>query len=193
MLDQALDALEKVVDFFSSKGHPIIVVFNYGTTFKGGCDDVQTAGERLVKVLKKNNMYERTLVDHDNPSSLVVRRGFWFHVDRALAAAYMPFLEMAYKNGLTDIKPASTFDFRLDFISSIVMSGHKYIGTPWPCGVYLVKETIYSFQGWPSTITVSRNGHSSPALDSHQLPILRRSNQQFARMLSRAGVCPGTI
>jgi histidine decarboxylase len=162
-----IDALEKVVDFFSSKGHPIIVVFNYGTTFKGGCDDVQTAGERLVRVLKKNNMYERTLVDPDNPSSLVVRRGFWFHVDGALAAAYMPFLEMAYKNGLTDIKPASTFDFRLDFISSIVMSGHKYIGTPWPCGVYLVKETSYSFQGRPSTITVSRNGHSSLLLWTH--------------------------
>ena len=162
-----IDALEKVVDFFSSKGHPIIVVFNYGTTFKGGCDDVQTAGERLVKVLKKNNMYERSLVDPDNLSSLVVRRGFWFHVDGALAAAYMPFLEMAYKNGLTDIKPASTFDFRLDFISSIVMSGHKYIGTPWPCGVYLVKETSYSFQGRPSTITVSRNGHSSLLLWTH--------------------------
>ena len=61
-----IDALEKMVDLFSSKGHPIIVVFNYGTTFKGGCDDVQTAGERLVKVLKKNNMYEHTLVDPDN-------------------------------------------------------------------------------------------------------------------------------
>ena len=79
----------------------------------------------------------------------------------------MPFLEMAYKNGLTDIKPGSTFDFRLDFISSIVMSGHKYIGTPWPCEVYLVKETSYSFQGRPSTITVSRNGHSSLLLWTH--------------------------
>ena len=164
-----IDALEKVVDFFSSKGHPIIVVFNYGTTLKGGCDDVQTAGERLVKVLKKNNMYERTLVDPDNPSSLVVRRGFWFHVDGALAAAYMPFLEMAYKNGLTDIKPASTFDFQLDFISSIVMSGHKYIGVPWPSGVYIVRNSNCLQHTWnvpyfatcDRTVAFSRNGHSA--------------------------------
>ena len=95
-------------------------------------------------------------------------RWFWFHVDGALAAAYMPFLEMAYKNDLTDIKPASTFDFRLDFILSIVMSGHKYIGTPWPCGVYLYSERDkLSFQGRPSTITVSRNGHSSLLLWTH--------------------------
>ena len=35
------------------------------------------------------------------------------------------------------------------------------------CGVYLVKETSYSFQGRPSTITVSRNGHSSLLLWTH--------------------------
>ena len=87
------------------------MVFNYGTTFKGGCDDVQTAGERLVKVLKKNNMYERTLVNPDNPSSLIVRRGFWFRVDGALAAAYMPFL---IDSGSVQIKEVSIFGVRRD-------------------------------------------------------------------------------
>ncbi|POC04335.1 glutamate decarboxylase, partial [Vibrio vulnificus] len=30
-----VDKLVKLVDFFAGKGHPIIVVLNYGTTFKG--------------------------------------------------------------------------------------------------------------------------------------------------------------
>ena len=110
-----IDALGRLVDFFSKKGH------GYGTTIKGACDDVQTAGERLVSILKKNNMYHCRFIKE---SGHCVRRGFWFHIDGALAAAYMPFLQMAHKNGLTNITSVSVFDFRLDFVSSIVMSGH---------------------------------------------------------------------
>ena len=44
------------------------------------------------------------------------------------------FLEMAHKNDLTDIKPGPVFDFQLDYIMSIVTSGHKWVGVPWPCG-----------------------------------------------------------
>ena len=163
-----IDSLEKLVDFFSTKGHPIVVVFSYGTTLKGGCDDVKSAGERLVNVLKNNNMYEQTLQDPADPSKCVVRKKFWFHVDGALSAAYMPFLEMAFKNGLTDIEPASVFDFRLDFVSSMVTSGHKYIGTPWPCGVYLTRNSLLCSQdesisvagATDTTLSLSRNAHS---------------------------------
>ena len=52
-----IEALTKVVDFFSVKGHPIIVIFSYGTTSKGAYDDVKAAGEALVPILKKNGMY----------------------------------------------------------------------------------------------------------------------------------------
>ena len=162
-----IDALEKLVDFFSARGHPIVVLFNYGTSVKGACDDIKTAGERLVNVLKKNDMYERTLQDPSDPSKNVVRKQFWFHVDGALSAAYMPFLEMAYKNGLTEVEPASVFDFRLDFVSSIVTSGHKYIGTPWPCGVYLTRTKLLPSEGahhfigsTDTTVSLSRNTHS---------------------------------
>ena len=169
-----IDALEKLVDFFSSRGHPIVVVFSYGTTVKGACDDVKLAGERLVTVLKNNGMYELTFVDSKDPSKQSVGKGFWFHVDGALSAAYMPFLEMAYKNGLTDIQPAPLFDFRLDFVMSIVTSGHKFLGIPWPCGVYLVRSKK-RLQEWSqvvtlstdSTISLSRNGHSTVALWSY--------------------------
>ena len=185
-----IEALEKLVDFFSSKGHPIMVIFNYGNTVKGTCDDIQSAAERLVGVLKKNNMYERKVIDPDNPTAHVMRKGFWFHVDGALSAAYMPFLEMAYKNGLTDVKPASNFDFRLDYISSVVTSGHKYIGTPWPCGIYIMRNGMrlpaqrripYS-GGFDTTVSLSRNAHSALLLWSY---ISTNSyNAQVERILS---------
>ena len=56
-----IKALSSLVDFFSAKGHPIIVIFNYGITFKGAYDDVKSASEALIPILKKNNMYERPL------------------------------------------------------------------------------------------------------------------------------------
>ena len=171
-----IDALEKLVDFFSSRGHPIVVIFNYGTTFKGSCDDVKAAGERLVSVLKNNNMYEIAFVDPKDPSKKSTRNGFWFHIDGALSAAYMPFLEMAYANGLTDTQPAPSFDFRLDFVTSIVTSGHKYMGVPWPCGIYLIRNRKKNLQEWnilyaggmvDRTISLSRNAHSSVAMWSY--------------------------
>ena len=164
-----VDALELLVNFFSSRGHPIIVVFNYGTTFKCGYDDVEMAGERLVEILKKNNMFERTLANpEDSDQKCSVRQGFWFHVDGAIGASYMPFLQMAYRKKLTDVKPASVFDFRLDFIMSVVTSGHKFVGLPWPTGVYIVRN-VERLKGWDfpyfssfdRTVSLSRNGHSA--------------------------------
>ena len=163
-----IDALEKLVDFFSCNGHPLMVIFSYGTTIKCACDDVKTAGERLVNILKKNNMYTCKYYNAESDCT-VLRRGFWFHVDGALAAAYMPFLHMAYNKGMTNIEPASVFDFRLEFISSVVMSGHKYIGTPWPCGVYMVQrlKQLPALRRNPyteaddTTISQSRNAHSA--------------------------------
>ena len=78
-----VDALTKLVDFFfSAKGHPIMVTFNYGTTLKWACDDVKRTEEVLVAILKKNNMYEWNIPDQDDPSSLITHKAFWFHVYR---------------------------------------------------------------------------------------------------------------
>ena len=175
-----IDALKTLVDFFSSKGHPIIVIFSYGTTFKGAYDDVQAAGEALVPILKKNGMYERKhyLKNSTDPNdAYITRKGFWIHVDGALGAAYAPFLQMAYKNGLTELKPPPTFDFQLDFVSSIVTSGHKWIGAPWPCGIYISKTEfqlrppekaqISYFDSSDLTLAGSRNAHSALVLWSY--------------------------
>ena len=172
-----VEALTKLVNFFSAKGHPIIVIFSYGTTSKGAYDDVKTAGEALVPILKKNGMYERKLHYLDpstNSNAFMTRKGFWFHVDGALGAAFAPFLQMAHQNGLTELTPPPMFDFRLDFVSSIVTSGHKFIGVPWPCGVYISKTEFQlrspdkahiSYIDHPDiTLAGSRNAHSALVL-----------------------------
>ncbi|WP_417608883.1 histidine decarboxylase [Owenweeksia hongkongensis] len=68
-------------------------------------------------------------------------------------------------NALTEPRPA--FDFK-DGADSIAISGHKFIGSPIPCGVVVVKKTnrdriamAVSYIGSSdTTITGSRNGHS---------------------------------
>ena len=172
-----IEALKILVDFFSAKGHPIIVIFSYGTTAKGAYDDVKTAGEALVPILKKNNMYERKHYYLDDPDAYIIRKGFWFHVDGALGASYAPFLQMAYQKGLTDLIPPPMFDFRLNFIASIVISGHKFIGIPWPCGIYIsktefqlrspTKAHVAYIESPDLTLAGSRNAHSALALWSY--------------------------
>jgi histidine decarboxylase len=159
-----IDALATLVDFFAGQGHPILVFFNYGTTFKGAYDDVEAAGRRLIPILKRHGLYERE-VQTPHPS---VRNGFWFHVDGALGAAYMPFVEMAHNAGRLPGQ-GPKFDFRLPFVHSIAMSGHKWIGAPWPCGIYMTKTKLQlkppsrpEYVGAPdTTFAGSRNGFSA--------------------------------
>lgn len=149
-----IDALAKLVDFFTGKGHPVYIIMNYGSTFKGSYDNVEAVGERLIPILKKNNMYEREVVLEDGRREK--RRGFWIHIDGAMGATYMPFLEMASKStsGLRhDLEPGPIFDFRLDFVASIVTSGHKWIGAPWPCGIYMTRNK-YRIQPPESTPSI---------------------------------------
>jgi histidine decarboxylase len=167
-----VDALATLVEFFASKGYPILVIFNYGTTFKGAYDDVEAAGNALIPILKKYGLYERKVYyDPNNTHKYDVRSGYWFHIDGALGSAYMPFVEMAYDAGrLTQRGP--NFDFRLPFVHSLVMSGHKWIGAPWPCGVFMTKIKYQlappddpEYIGSPdTTFAGSRNGFSAMIL-----------------------------
>ena len=68
--------------FFTAKGHPVFIILNYGSTFKGSYDDVELVGETLMPILKKNNMYERTIVMQDGKTE--TRKALWIHVDGAL-------------------------------------------------------------------------------------------------------------
>lgn len=162
-----VDALYRLAEFFLQRGYPIIVSFNFGTTFKGAYDHVKKAVDRLIPLLQKYGLYERILEIKWNGRILQSKRtGFWFHVDGALGAAYMPFLEKAREQGKFD-EDVPVFDFRLP-IHSIAVSGHKEIGAPWPAGVYMSRtKYLLNFQevgyigAQDSTLSGSRNGFSA--------------------------------
>jgi histidine decarboxylase len=81
-------------------------------------------------------------------------------------------IEMALNEGRLDAPENyefPVFDFRIEEIHSIVMSGHKWIGAPWPCGVFMTKVK-YQLQppdnpeyigSLDTTFAGSRNGFSA--------------------------------
>lgn len=80
----------------------------------------------------------------------------YIHADGALSGSYSAFLN-----------PRPAFDFA-DGADSIAISGHKFIGSPMPCGVVVVKKShrdriarsIEYVGSMDTTITGSRNGLS---------------------------------
>jgi histidine decarboxylase len=101
-----------------------MVNFNVGTTFKSAYDDVESAISALVPILKANGLYERKVIYDTETGKYDIRAGYWFHIDGALGAAYIPFLEMDSE------KDIPIFDFRIKEVGSISMSGHKWLGAP---------------------------------------------------------------
>ncbi|RAJ79340.1 histidine decarboxylase [Chitinophaga dinghuensis] len=83
-------------------------------------------------------------------------RQHYIHADGALSGSYSAFLED---------RPA--FDFA-DGANSIAISGHKFIGSPIPCGVVVAQKSyrdriarsVAYIGTLDTTITGSRNGHS---------------------------------
>jgi histidine decarboxylase len=90
--------------------------------------------------------------------SLAIRRRY-VHADAALAGIPLALTD-------PDIRPG--FDFA-DGADSIIVSGHKFLGTPMPCGVVVVKASdrvhlsrTGAFTRSPdTTITCSRSGHAA--------------------------------
>ncbi|MFD0571555.1 hypothetical protein ACFQ0T_23040 [Kitasatospora gansuensis] len=151
-----IDALVVLVEFFAAKGHPIFISLNLGSTFKGAHDDVRTACERLLPVFERHGLIQGQVTHGRDPHTgeplTDLRRRFWIHVDGALGAGYAPFVRMATADpthGWTPDTDLPEFDFGLtlptrehgdlDMVSSIAMSGHKWPGAPWPCGIYMTK------------------------------------------------------
>ncbi|OOE51786.1 hypothetical protein [Salinivibrio kushneri] len=149
-----IDSLITLVRFFAQKGHPILVVLNFGTTFKGAYDDVPKALAELEQVLKEAGLYERkvTVKTDTGKTHEEMRSGYWIHIDGALGANYAPFIQMASPHDMPlpnnlgknipkeDIAAMPAFDFSLPMVHSMVASGHKWPGSPWPTGVYMTKQ-----------------------------------------------------
>ena len=112
-------------------------------------------------------MYERKISHPESLNSTFTRKGFWFHIDGALACSYMPFVEMGYRQGLIKNVPGPAFDFRLESVSSIATSAAKHGGSPLPSGIYLTKTGLQlmlpsSVSDYPlqePTFSCSRNAH----------------------------------
>ncbi|MFF7993879.1 histidine decarboxylase [Kitasatospora xanthocidica] len=187
-----VDALAALVEFFAAKGHPVFVNLNLGSTFKGAHDDVRTVCERLLPIFERYGLVRREVAYGTDPRTgrplVDVRRGFWIHVDGALGAGYAPFARLASQDpgyGWTPETELPEFDFGLtlptaghgevDMVSSIAMSGHKWAGAPWPCGIYMTKVKYQisppsqpDYTGAPdTTFAGSRNGFSPLILWDH--------------------------
>jgi histidine decarboxylase len=164
-----VEKLATLVEFFASKGYPILVICNYGSTFKGAYDDVKAVQDTLMPIFTKYHLVNREVTYEDDKGNqhVDIRNGYWIHVDGALGATYMPFVEKAYEQKKLDQR-GPDFDFRLSGVNSIVTSGHKWPGAPWPCGIFMTKHKYQLFPpddpayiGSPdTTFSGSRNGFS---------------------------------
>ena len=161
--DIDLRALEEIARPIVKAGHPILLILNYGTTFKGAYDDVAGAVAVIRRLYGKD--FDRVVCDKND--NLVDRRTrAWFHVDGALGAAFAPYLR-----GTPYALPE--FDFTCG-VHSIVTSAHKWMGAPWPCGVYMTKrdyqllpKAVDYIGSVDSTFSGSRNGLSSVLIWSY--------------------------
>jgi len=80
----------------------------------------------------------------------------YIHADGALSGSYAAFIE-----------PRPAFDFA-DGVDSIAISGHKFLGSPIPCGLVIAKKShrdriarsIDYIGSLDTTISGSRNGHT---------------------------------
>ncbi|MEU8895758.1 pyridoxal-dependent decarboxylase [Nocardia sp. NPDC048505] len=133
-------ALRALVEFFAARHHPVIVVLNAGTTFKGACDDIAAVNEILAECYSATTgpSWQTRPGNGGRPDR---RRWYWIHVDGALGAAYLPFFAMAPERAdLESGIPVPAFDFAVPGVCSMVVSAHKWIGSPWPGGVYLTRN-----------------------------------------------------
>ncbi|MEU4807158.1 hypothetical protein [Actinosynnema sp. NPDC023587] len=183
-----VDKLEELVRFFAERGHPVLLLLNFGTTFKGAYDNVEKVAARLIPIFRQHGLLERDI--EFEPGSTDRRRGFWVHVDGALGAGIMPFLRhaaeedphselaLALRRELKGKVPEFDFGLRVegvDVVGSLVMSGHKWAGAPFPCGVFMTKNKFRvepaatpAYTGSPdTTFAGSRNGLSPLVLWNH--------------------------
>jgi histidine decarboxylase len=143
------DAGEIDLDAFAAAlakldGRPVIAAITCGTTMKGAHDDIAGVIAKLDE-------------------AGVTRKKRYIHVDGALNAMVIPFLNEAPNA----IRPS--FRHAIDSIST---SGHKMIGTPMPCGALVARKAhvdrvataIAYLRSNDTTLMGSRNGHAVLAM-----------------------------
>jgi len=99
--------------------------------------------ERIVAILHKYKIEE-----------------FHIHCDAALFGGFLPFLD-----------PHPSIDFTQP-IDSLAISGYKFIGSPFPCGIFLtrkdlieyIKQDVEYINSLDTTVSGSRSGHAPMVL-----------------------------
>jgi len=130
------DALAAEIE--KNRDRPVIINVNIGTTVKGAVDNL----DRILRILN---------------TLKIPRDRFHIHIDGALFAMMMPFVDWA---------PELSFEKPID---SIAVSGHKMLGCPMPCGIALsrkehvkkVEQRIDYLNSVDTTIMGSRNGQAA--------------------------------
>ena len=168
--------LARLVEFFVSRDYPVLIVANVGTTWKGAYDDVPAINDMLLTLGKSYpSLWNRTVsyTAEDGSTQVDYRRGFWLMVDGALGGPFLPFIEMAYNQNRTGVdKPGPIFDFRNEAVMSIGCSMHKWLGAPWPGGVFMTRtgyqlqppDQADSFLGTPDTTLGGSRSAFSPMI-----------------------------
>lgn len=124
---------------------------------------VSLKGRPFILNLTVGTTFHGAIESPQEVLELIERHGcheFHLHVDAALYGPMLPW-----------IKGSALFDFRLP-IHSLSFSGHKFLGSPMPCGVLIShRERIRPFKGnsqyvgsLDTTLSSSRNGLSTLVL-----------------------------
>lgn len=133
------EKLQEVLMELKGRGKRVVMVVNVGTTVRGAVDDVGRVSDCFMAC------------------GFVPQRDFFLHVDGALFGMMMPFLDGG--KGVT---------FENAAVGSISVSGHKFIGSPVPCGVIMTRKEcmerlaqhVAYINSRDATILGSRNGHA---------------------------------
>ncbi len=131
-----VEALKAYVAIFVEKGHPVLIVLNLGSTYRGAHDNVSKIVDELNEFFWRRPLEAGGTTHH--------RNNHWIHIDGALGASYLPFLRRAQELELAGAGAVRVipFDFSIPEVSSIVTSGHKYPGAPWACGIYMTRSEL---------------------------------------------------
>lgn len=140
-LRAALHAETRVV-----RPRPAVVNVNLGTTMTGAHDDL----DAVVAVLESEGV------------------PYYLHCDAALSGMTLPFLAPEADPGTDRSDPAPRISFADAPIGSVSVSGHKFLGAPFPCGIVLTRpehvariQTRIPYIGaLDATIGGSRNGQA---------------------------------
>lgn len=116
----------------------VVMVVNIGSTVRGAVDDISQVAAAFAA------------------AGFAPNRDYFLHLDSALFGMLMPYIAPGQ---LTFANPC---------ISSISVSGHKFIGSPVPCGIVLTRkpyidvlsQNIAYINSRDATILGSRNGHA---------------------------------